>query len=257
MKRLVFFLISVFFLLFSASVQAKIEADGLVSPYKVIIDDEIDLLTDDEEALLIDDMMPITKYGTAVFRTFSERGLSSEHDMALEYLTANVAAERSFPCVSFHINMATRQLWILSRGNLEKKINTQSGYTISGNVSWKATSQKYYACASMAFSQILSVIEENRVISVMSIFCSILLAAALSLIAALRIVYGKWKPGVPEMVLPLVGSAVSVKVLSEELTYSHSEKKYQGDYSSDGGYGGGGGGGGGGSSCGSGGGSGF
>ena len=79
MRKKIFVLLAVILAAFSfTGVTAR--ADTFTNEdtgYKVIIEDEADLLTDNEEALLKSDMWLITKYGNAAFNkqfdAYSER----------------------------------------------------------------------------------------------------------------------------------------------------------------------------------------
>lgn len=251
MKRCFLFFLIIILLFSAVSAQARMEADGLASPYKVIIDDEANLLTEAQEKLLLEQMMPISKYGTVVFHTFSSY-FSSEENLARNYLDHNVSRDVNFSCTMLHINMGTRQLWIQSRGALLNTIGITNAYTITNAIAGKATGRQYYQCAAEGFSQIYTLIKGGRLTSPMRWICSILFAAALALLIAIRVVYGEWKLSVPAPVVPAVVTAINVGVQHERLvgqkkTYIGSDSSCSGGSSC----------GGGGSSCGGGGGSGF
>ena len=177
MKRGLLFLLMVILLFSAASAEAKRVVDGLTSPYKVIIDDEINLLTSDEINRLVDKMMPLTKYGTVVFRTLRV-SFRSEESLAREYLDQNVSRDVNFSCTSLHINMGTRQLWLQSRCDLLRIVSINAAYTITNNVAGRATKAQYYECAAEAFSQINTLAKGGRVLSPMRYICSFLFAAA-------------------------------------------------------------------------------
>ena len=260
MKRNVMRLIAAFMLalllLPAPSAQAMTRLSGLGEGYEIIIDDRIDLLSDDEEARLAEVMRPISRYGTVVFYTVRE-SFGMEETRAREYLSANVSPNTRFSSTMFMINMGSRQLTIHSRGALLDTIGTSNAYSITNNVASKATSARYYDCAEAAFQQIYSVLQGNHVPSPMRWICSVLLALALALMLAWRIAHGRRPEPLtpPQMSAMAVSAAIAAGIAGEKLV---GQKKTRRSSDSGSGCGGGGcGGGGGGSSCGGGGSSGF
>ena len=189
MKRIV--ILALLLLMLTAlmsSASARITETGLDQRYSIIVDDQRDLLTDQEENDLVEVMRPISQYGSVVFLT-SSGGFGSNDEKALSYLQANVSTDRSFPVTLFHIDMGSRQLTIFSRGSLYQSLPTSSAYTITGNVARYATSRNYYRCAKEAFEQILEQVQTGHVASYMSWAHSALLALAIALFASFKVVH--------------------------------------------------------------------
>ena len=224
--------------------------------YSVVIEDEADLLTDSEEALLQDDMWLITQYGSAAFITTDEN-----------YSTAQRLAENTYyerfgnnSGILFLIDMDNRQLYIAADGAVYRAVTSSKADTITDNVYRMATRGDYYGCASSVFAQALQLLQGNTIAEPMKHICN----AILSLIAAMLIFFlvvnrsAKAKAAAEE---DLIEGAKSVHVMATQpnVTLVNETRRYSPVVRSSGGGGGGGfsGGGGGGGFSGGGGGHGF
>lgn len=155
--------------------------------FRVLIIDELDLLTDEEEAMLAEDMQPLTKYGNIAFWT-TKAAASSEIDQArlkrkelFEYESAGI----------FAINMNMRKLTIQSYGEINNFVNDSLARSITDNVSKYATSKNYYSCAKNAFSQMLDVCENRRINESMKVTGFAVLSVMAGLIIALGVAFSK------------------------------------------------------------------
>ncbi len=145
--------LAVFFMVILALLwQISAVADNLP-----IIKDEAELLTEEEEASLYQEMLPICQYGIPVMWTTNEDGefrtlipaFSQRQSLGGESWTV------------FMINMKTRVIAIYSNGELWKYITTDVANEITGNIYKLAGAGQYYDCASAAFAQIISVLGEK------------------------------------------------------------------------------------------------
>ena len=175
------------------------------------------LLSDREEEQLVSDMMPLTQYGTAVFWT-TRSGFGGTESMARSYLSEHVSSSKGFSCMIFLIDMGHRQLWIECRGELRDSFGIANSYTVTGDVATKATAQRYYDCASAAFREINTIVGGGRVASPMRILCSVLIALALALLIAYRMVRDRMQPSLrTEDVVAAVSIDVAVGVAESKL----------------------------------------
>ena len=244
--------------LMTACACAETRVAGLDPRYEILIDDQANLLSDEEEQKLADDMMPLTRHGTVAFWT-TDTGFAGTESMARDYLSEHVSGDIHFSCALLLIDMSHRQLWIQCRGTMLDTIGISNCYTITGNVASKATVRRYYACAAEAFRQLNSVFLGERLASPMRIVCCVLMALALALLFTYRRVRRESvQPDVqPWEVAALVAVDIGVKeknakLIRESKTRKSSDSSSSGCFSC-----GGGGGSSCGSSCGGGGGSGF
>jgi len=216
-----------------------------MGPY---IQDDEDLLTEEEEAALYLDMLPICEYGTPMFWTTREKG-------DYETLAKNFYRDKLGNGVSgtlFVINMYSRQLTIISGGSVYRTVTTSEANTITDNVFRLAGRGQYYECASSVFSQIHSLLQGGQIARPMKLISNILLALVASLLIMYLYIRGRYethvKTGASGAALPVsaAGGALFSAALLNQSTRMTKQTKTHISSSSGGGGGHGGGGGGGG-----------
>ena len=127
--------------------------------YQVVIDDEANLLISDEEERLAEEMRPVTAYGNAAF-------VSVDYNAASTSSFAEDYFDRTFGRQSgtvFVVDMDNRNIYIFSRGNVYETITNSRAETITDNIYRYASNGDYYACASAAYEQILTLLEGGRI----------------------------------------------------------------------------------------------
>lgn len=210
--------------------------------YEVIICDEADLLTDEEEETLLEDMKPITEYGNVAFVSISENPYHSTKSYAREFYESYFGQDSG---TVFLIDMDERYIWIQSDGAIYKRITTSYADTITDNVYSYASDQEYYCCASKAYSQIYTLLEGGKIAQPMKYICNLLLAVILALLINFFIVmwYSRSKKASASELL--TGIYHKVDILNPTVTHTHQTKRYSPQSSGGGGGHSGGGGGGG------------
>lgn len=155
--------------------------------YKALIMDDEDLLTDEEEAKLLQDMQPLTEYGNIAFWTTTEN-TSDEVDQA------RLKRKELFgfdSAVVFAVNMNNRKLTIQSIGKINEYVTDSKARSITDNVKSYASSKDYYSAAKEAFSQMYNVIRGENIPEPMKYASYAVLALIIGLIAALAFVFSK------------------------------------------------------------------
>ena len=155
--------------------------------YEVRILDDDDLLTDAQEASLIEDMMPITEYGHIVFWSTDEYA-SDEIDQAKQKRASLYGNESSG---IFVINMASRFVVFQSDGRINSTVNASYARSITDNVSIYASTGDYYKCASEGFSQIDTLLQGNRIAEPMKYISYTVIALMFAFVIVVGIVFGK------------------------------------------------------------------
>ena len=214
--------------------------------YSIYIDDGEDLLTDSEEAALIEDMKPVTEFGNAGFVTWENNDQSISSYSSQKY-AALFGTESGSLLV---IDMGMREFYIKNNGEISKVITNAYSNTISDNIYRYAARGEYYKCASSCFEQIYTLLSGGRIAQPMRYISAALLALILGLLInymLVRALSARKKAGAAEVI-----DAAKVDFI---LRLDHTTRVYS-PVRSSGGSGGGsrGGGGGGGHSGGSGGG---
>ncbi|MCR5007302.1 MAG: TPM domain-containing protein [Oribacterium sp.] len=181
--RAVFGMILLIFIFASESLAGEVKYTNPETQYVVYIDDAADLLTDDEEYDLVGKMTGITEYGNAAFVTNEEA-----HSNSTTYYTEERYQEL-FDWDSgtmFMIDMADREIFIHSDGEVYSIVNNDRAETITDNAYRLAGKGDYYGCASLVFEQIQKVLEGGRIAQPMKYTSN----AVLAIILALLINYG-------------------------------------------------------------------
>ena len=146
--------------------------------YSIYIDDGEDLLTDSEEAALIEDMKPVTEFGNAGFITCENNDQSTSSYSSQRY-AALFGTESGSLLV---IDMGMREFYIKNNGEISKVITNAYSNTITDNIYKYASNGDYYTCASTAFSEILILLEGGKIAQPMRFISAALFALILGLL---------------------------------------------------------------------------
>ena len=223
----------------------------------LIIRDDADLLTDEEERALTGHMYPVTSYGGAAFYT-SDKRVSSADSYARSCYRDCFGTKSG---TLFLIDMYNREIYIFSDGKIYQKITKAKANTITDNIYRYATRGEYYECAQKAFDQIATLLSGGFIPQYMKHISNALLSFAIGLLLVFSVANAKTRmqdDNEAKVFYDMakkksgMGPLVSKKLVKTKRT-RYSESSGGGGGSS----GGGGGGGGGGGSSGGGGGHGF
>ena len=146
--------------------------------YQVFIDDNSNLLTDQEEAKLLDTMKPLTAYGGIAFVSKDVEGSSAEsyaREVAYKYFSGESGTV-------FLIDMGNRKIYMYSTGKNSKIITSGKSLSITDNVYSYAKSGDYFKCANEAFSQAGALLRGERIAEPMKYISNALIAIIVSLI---------------------------------------------------------------------------
>ena len=156
--------------------------------YSVYILDEAELLSESEEAALVEDMKPITNFGHIIFWS-TETGTLNEITQA-QNQRFNICGDQSSGI--FAINMKKRTVTFQSDGKIYDYVSRSYARSITDNVSGYASSGNYYRCAAEAFGQVLSVLRGNRIAEPMKYFSFIVIGIMRSFVLVVGVVFSKW-----------------------------------------------------------------
>ena len=146
--------------------------------YVVYIADEEDLLTDSEEAQLIEVMKPVTEYGNAGFVSCENNSVSTKQFAEQRY--SSVFGSESGTLLL--IDMGMREFYIRNNGAVSKIITTAYSNTISDNIYKYASDRYYYKFASACFLQELELLRGGKIAQPMRYISAALLALILGLL---------------------------------------------------------------------------
>ena len=214
--------------------------------YRIVIEDDADLLTDAEEAKLYQEMSAIAEYANVAFHTVDGHDYSGTKAYAESYYVSTFGGGTNGTV--FLIDLDRRNLWIVSDGAAYRSITTNRANIITDNVYTYASRKEYYECASKAFSQMLAVLEGERIAAPMKTVGNALLAVAASLLIMFLVVKSVANPKKPTAAELAAFSAVAFEAEEPRTIHTGTTRRYDPPAKSSGGGGGfsGGGGGGGG-----------
>ena len=150
--------------------------DNQDTGYRVVISDDADLLTADEESLLLEEMKKITDYGNAVFKSVSEND-TTPYFYGDDYYYELFGYRNG---TLFLIDMDNRELCLISNGDISKTITNSYANTITDNVYSNASDGDYYRCALRAFQQVHELLTGHKIMQPMKYISNALLALILA-----------------------------------------------------------------------------
>ena len=228
-------------LIFSSAVTVR--ADD----HQIIIDDEEDLLSADEEKMLKIKMEEVSKYGSVAFVTVSQYGDTSSY--AKKLYRSYFGTSSGF---LFLIDMGRRNIWIYSDGAIYRVIDKAYANTITDNVYRYASRGEYYNCAYHVFDQASILLEGGRIAQPMKYISNFLIASVVALLINFLFLTLQRESDREIMInsVPAMTGSVAFAVLSKNRTKQRVSRHVEVSSGGGGGYSGGssGGGGGGGSS---------
>ena len=145
--------------------------------FRAVIEDELDLLTAAEERKILDNMIPLTEYGSVAF--WSTREESSDVQTQAEEKRRALFGEES-SCIVV-INKAYQRLSIQSRGQLAKVITSARAGRIAARGSTDLTRGQTYNAVSEAFSQIGTLTGSSKAAAHLRVFCNLFLSLMIGL----------------------------------------------------------------------------
>ena len=152
--------------------------------YAVIMDDA-DLLTDEEEAMVLEVMEENLPYGNMLFLT-ADKYVSSTTDYAESvFLNEFGFTDGSY----FFIDMYNREIYMASRGGTRARLNKEQCLEITDRVYTYAGDGEYMMCAKEAFALAHVSFEKGVIMPGMKLIVSVLLAALSALIINIFILY--------------------------------------------------------------------
>ena len=208
---------------------------------KVILEDDADLLTTEDEAKLIDAMTPLTEYGYIVFKTINSNDLSTKA-YAENYYYKNFGNQSG---TMFLIDMANRNIYICSAGNNYKFITKDKADIITDNTYKYASNKDYYGCALEAFTEMKTILDGGKIAEPMRYASNIVLSLVIGFLLTFAFVASSMtiKRSSKSKKIETLGKAVTIAGVNVICTGQHSVYSPVSDSGSGSGFSGGGGGG--------------
>lgn len=130
------------------------------SSYSVLLEDNANLLTDEEEKKLREQMMALSGYGNIAFKTIDNNPWKSVDSFAKNYYRDHFGNKNG---VLFLIDIDTREIYIFFSGNSYRAITKDKISSITNNVYKYAEEGNYYLCASEIFKRVNDLLEGSKI----------------------------------------------------------------------------------------------
>lgn len=231
------------FILFLTLFPTVVLADDTIdmsNNYRLVIEDDADLLTDEEEKDLEEVMLPLTDYGYIAFKTVNSN-YSTTASYARNYYHEKFGTQSG---TVFIIDMDNRNIYIFSDGANYKVITTSKANTITDNIYTYATKGDYYNCAKKAYEQMNTILRGGKIAEPMKYISNAIVSLILSSFFGFLIAFFcfKIKKSSADEILKNSISSVVVNTITGKKTGTHSVYNPPSSSSSGGGSSGGGGG---------------
>lgn len=195
--------------------------------YKVEIHDDASLLKDTELKALVEDMKKLTRYGSVGFFTANVNDNTTSylaHSLYDKYLWKQSRARESGTI--FLIDMAKRNIYIYSNGELYKTITNSYADIITDRVYKHATNGDYYRCAKETYESELTLLEGRKLSKNMQYISNIFLAAALAILLNYLLVKVFSRAKSPSEAEMLVAIAATQRMNHVDVRFERETKVY-------------------------------
>ena len=213
-----------------------------IGEFKLIIEDEANLLTSEEINKLQDKMASLTEWGNVAFKTIPVGGnnYGSTSAFADAYYHEKFGTESGSV---FIIDMDKRMIYIFSDGYNYTIINKGKAEIITDNIYQYASKEDYYTCAYTAFDQIETLLDGGKILEPMRHISNVVVSILLGFFINFLIVSAnvKIKRASDEKVLSSCDISVKASNITGRKTGTHRVYSPQSSGGSSGGGGGGGG----------------
>jgi len=191
---------------------------------QVVVADEADLLTGEEEEQLAEIMRAGADFGNMVFYTTNYNPCSNTDRLA-ETAYTTLFGERE-DGVIFVINMDDREIYISGYGNCQYTLPDSYCYTITDNVYRYASGAEYYECAAEAFEQIHAVMVGKDIPKPMKYICNVLLAVAAALILNFLLVMSFSRKNKPSRNEVKRNITYQCNIYNPRVAFTHEKRVY-------------------------------
>ncbi len=219
MKKRILFFLSLFLVLFLLIPEVRVLADNTS---KLVIEDDAELLSEEEEEKLRRVMKPILEYGCVGFKSIKRNNRSVSAFAEDWYLETFGKTDG----VLFLIDMDNREIYIYSGNSVYRTITKSRADTITDNVYRYASRNQYYECAAEAYREIFTLLEGGRIAQPMKYISNALLALIIAFLINFIIVRNVTKLKAPKEKEILEGARVYFDASQGTAEFTHTTRKY-------------------------------
>lgn len=152
--------------------------------YKIVIEDDANLLTNEEVENLKEKMKSLTKYGNIAFKSILTNSTSAPN-YAREYYHNKFGIQSG---TLFLIDMDNRKIYIFSDGTNYNIITNGKAEIITDNIYTYASNKDYYNCAYNAYDQIETLLEGGKILEPMRYISNVVVSIVVAFFTSFLIV---------------------------------------------------------------------
>ena len=141
--------------------------------YVVVIEDDADLFTPEEEKELAKVMEDVTQYGNVAVKTITYNEYSAKKYGNRFF--DEIFGKKADGTILL-IDMDNREIVLTSEGSVKKAVPSSYANTIMDNVYSYASNGEYYRCATKTFEQVLTLLNGEKIAQPMKYICNVILA---------------------------------------------------------------------------------
>lgn len=154
--------------------------------YRIVLEDDADLLDEKDKTELIQYMEQIQSYGHVAFKSIDQNPATTE-EFAHQYYQQQFGTESG---IVFVIDKQNRYIWIHSDGAVSEIITDDYADIITDNVYTYATNKSYYYCAKQVYKQVYDLLRGEKIKQPMKYLSNALLGLVLSVLLHFVLIIG-------------------------------------------------------------------
>ena len=128
--------------------------------YKIVMEDDAKLLSEDEKNKLMDDMSSLTEFGHVIFKSIDDSPYSNAVDYSENYYAQHFPGQNGLILL---IDMKNREVSISAEGELSKILTPSKLDIITDNIYRYLSNQDYYDGAKEAYFEVGQLLRGNKI----------------------------------------------------------------------------------------------
>ena len=188
------------------------------SKYKLVIEDDANLLSEEEKIKLMDDMTPLTEYGHIIFKSINTNPYGNTYKYGKNYYYSNFQNENGTLLL---IDMSQREVYIISGGDNYKTITTAKSEIITDNIYRYLSAGNYYEGASQAYYQMNQLLKGYKIAEPMRYASNIVISLVLAFFINFVIIMITCSPKKSKLNKDALDMAVTVNSFKAEKNGTH------------------------------------
>ena len=188
------------------------------SKYKLVIEDDANLLSEEEKIKLMDDMTPLTEYGHIIFKSINTHPYGNTYKYGKNYYYNNFQNEDGTLLL---IDMSQREVYIISGGDNYKTITTAKSEIITDNIYRYLSAGNYYEGASQAYYQMNQLLKGYKIAEPMRYASNIVISLVLAFFINFVIIMITCSPKKSKLNKDALDMAVTVNSFKAEKNGTH------------------------------------